>query len=145
MFKFKDNTILAFGCFNLKTLISAFKDPYWSNPSFDYMGSWKLYFSSRVITLRWMSATASYQPIVLTVVSILWGMKIKQIHTCLPSCVCVCVSVVEDMRTALHRLESRVAVLEKTPKTPAPAAVPCARVGHTKLKIAFILCYLLFH
>lgn len=34
-------------------------------------------------------------------------------------------SVVEDMRAALQKLESRVAVLEKSP---APAAGPCAKV-----------------
>ncbi|XP_015225397.1 PREDICTED: elongation factor 1-delta-like isoform X3 [Cyprinodon variegatus] len=34
--------------------------------------------------------------------------------------------VVEEMRTALQKLESRVAVLEKSP---APAAVPCAKAA----------------
>lgn len=36
----------------------------------------------------------------------------------------VCPLVVENMKAALQKLESRVAVLEK-----APAAVPCAKVG----------------
>ncbi|KAG7229027.1 hypothetical protein INR49_013261 [Caranx melampygus] len=37
--------------------------------------------------------------------------------------------VVEDMRAALQKLESRVAMLEKTP---APAAVPCAKAAPTQ-------------
>lgn len=38
--------------------------------------------------------------------------------------------VVESMRAALQKLESRVAMLEKTP---AQAAVPCAKVDDQKL------------
>ncbi|KAM9323450.1 eukaryotic translation elongation factor 1 delta a (guanine nucleotide exchange protein) isoform 3-T4 [Pholidichthys leucotaenia] len=41
--------------------------------------------------------------------------------------------VVEQMRAALQKLESRVAVLEKTPApTTAPAAVPCAKAAPTQ-------------
>lgn len=38
--------------------------------------------------------------------------------------------VVENMRAALQKLESRVAVLEKAP---APAAVLCAKVGNLSI------------
>lgn len=38
-----------------------------------------------------------------------------------------------EMKAALQKLESRVAVLEKSP---APAAVPCAKVQKERFKIA---------
>lgn len=42
--------------------------------------------------------------------------------------------MVETLRAALQKLETRVAVLEKSP---APAAVPCAKVGDQQLRVMF--------